>query len=644
VVNNLSSVDAQDKAEIGILLCQILGHVDLEMFHVYSCPWPLIKFINRENMELIATLLADKECIDKIDNEDMWAWIQTCITTPAQVFVPLAREAARMWLVESKHHDDYMEAILDVVILFQGGNTKSKPESPSVETVLATARWAQLEEDACWCEQVGSCLYYLKHYDAAIEYMESALKLQPFRWTAKKNLAELYGSQGRLDDAIRLLKECESRYEELKLENKGRDKTDPEFVPDGDVVKVRYSLGISYARQQDCENALHWLSHACLDVDHRGTFYILKALSAALRILISLPEPNYKGIMQLIKSLDKRDFFGTPFLYECFEDNLNNAHFYSTLAVAAKETDELQWLESKYKAVARYERGDVTVMCLEESLAYLYYKFLNEKEKALLIWNRLMTKRRSPSAVQYDDFVACKNRVCSENSFHLFSKALSTKEELQLAVIQELEKFCMYAMPSLSGTEALLDNLSAAYMGVWHRIHSRETHARDYFKPYIKQALQMLSDDSPYNDMHAHTSLGRVLAMAGDNDDAIAALQFVHTKFPTRDDTSTSEEQHMASPWLVYVEDDVLWNCDICLRAWGNFIHSNICCYCGATLCQACLNNIKMESIPTHACDPNHQWLNIPAPTALPGENKIIRGGEVLSTDEFISQLERAWA
>ena len=644
VVDNLNSVDAQDKAEIGKLLCKMLMNVNWEMFYVYSAPYPLVEFISQQNLDLIVTFLADKACVDGIEDREMKTWIQSCITTPPTIFVPLGREAAKEWLVESENPYQRwacMVTVWTVMVLLDGGNVKDMPPSPSVETALAVARWAQREENAVWHHRVGERLGDLEHYDAAIKQMETSLELQPMLWAAKKELALIYGRQGRLDDSIRLQKECETRCVQLLAENEIHDeKSGPESVENRDLADIRDGPAMTYIELGDSGNALHWF-RAC--VETRDTVYLVRALAMALRILISSQEPDHREIMRLLKSLDRR-LYDWTFISHCFEDMLENRPFYLIYTVAAEAAGELQWLESKYKdAVARTKRRgqDVTTMCLEEVLACLYDRFLDEEDKVVPIWRRIKTLSRVPSTLQYKEFIRYKNSAISSYAYRLFSNALNASEESQERHIHELEKLYKDVVDSLSDTGDILGNYSAIYMGVWHRIHGREAEARDYFKPYVRQALLHLCDTGTDDSMGIYDVLGHLLTMVDDDANATAVFQLPHSDFSIRDGTSASSEERMASPWLLF--EYGLWYCDGCLKLWGNYTHCNICRYCRADLCQECLDVIKQgHSIP-HACDISHTWLHIPAPTSIPDKGQIIREGEVLSINEFKTLLEKDW-
>jgi hypothetical protein len=131
--------------------------------------------------------------------------------------------------------------------------------------------------------------------------------------------------------------------------------------------------------------------------------------------------------------------------------------------------------------------------------------------------------------------------------------------------------------------------------------------------------------------------------MIGDDEDAINLLQLVHSPLHLRDGASATPEERMAAPWPRLVQDRV-WYCHVCVRSWGNFVNCNVCRRCKADICEDCLESVKRgDPDSSHACDPSHEWLKIPAPSSVPGTYPLIRDGKTLSVEEYMDAVERDW-
>ncbi|RHZ66396.1 hypothetical protein CDV55_101215 [Aspergillus turcosus] len=648
VVDCLHSVNPKEMAEIGRLLCKILMEPNVEMFENGTRPDMAIEFICNKTMELIVTIFAAWTYANHIDDDETQVWVQSCVATPAQTFALLGRQAARRWLVEPwlpGRSMDCMRAVWTVLVLLEGGSIQDMPKSPSEETVLKAARWAQLEEDARWHHRVGACLNTLDYHAAASKHMETAFELQPDLWVAREYLALCYRELGKTDLAIQLQKECEMRYAQLLAETKVLGETaDLESIT-SDLARVRDELAMTYIEQGDRVNALYWI-RKCVDV--KSYVETCSAVEVALRLLISSPDTAYSEIMQLIKSMDVMvedwNLESHTYLNQCLLNQWIPRRCFLACAVAAQATGELLWLESKLKDEISREKtrqSEVSAMCLEELLAHLYDRFLGEEDKAIRIWRRITALPRVTLS-RHNVLTECKNLVASAYASRLFSNALSKTTEEQEENLHELEKLCKDMADSPSDSDDILGNPAAMYMGVWHQVHGRDEHARIYFKPYVKQALLLLDDDDTANAMRAYYVLGHILVKAGEDLNAIAALQLAHNDFTLRDGRSASPAERMASPWPL-LDDGGVWYCNGCIRTWGNYTDCNVCRYCDADLCDRCLDALRSGQAIRHACHPSHAWLHIPAPTAIPDKGQIIRDGQVLSIDEFKTMLETAW-
>lgn len=647
VCKYLDKIDQHQKQETILLLCQILRWPNLEeMFHTVAAPYPLILFVNHQTIDLIFSLLADQECVNTIDDIETREWIRVCIQEPAQLFVPLGREVASRWLIDSWDPEFCMVAVWAIVILLNGDRPHHlrAPPSASVDTVLEAARWAQFEENACWNHHVGACLSDLGHDDAAIQYLNTALALEPI-WGAKKDLAEVYERQGRFDDSLQLLRDCEAQYTQLLADDEDERKA-------RDLSKLRNTLGLLHIRLGDYSNATHWFMAS---IELWDFVHIPNAVSLAIRVLVASQYSQYERIMQVLKKVDRKVWPSescTCLFYVFtwhFEDYMRSDNqFPLIVAVSAKRCNSLHWLEYTYQgaiAERNMQLASINDIWFMELLAHLYDKFLGEEEKAIQIWKSIIAQHRVPNSLIYEYVCRARNRSVAAYAYRLLTNSLGATGNSQALIVQELEKVCDNEIQSsLSTDDVLFDGQPGIYMGIWHKLNGREQEAREYFRPYVIQTVSFGDEDSgmvTYYMDHVQRVLGHLLAMIGDDEDAITILQLVHSPLTTRDGTSASAEERMASPWPL-IEHPV-WYCHICLKSWGNFVNCNICRRCNADICEECLDGLKTGGMESHACDGSHEWLNIPPPPGVPGTYQLSRDGQVLSVGEYMAAIGRSW-
>lgn len=646
VCKYLDKIDQQQKQETIVLLCRILRYPNLEeMFHTGAAPYHVILFINRQTIDLIVSLLADQECVNTIDDIETREWIRVCIQEPAQLLVPLGHEVASRWLIDSWDPEFCMVAVWAIVILLNGDNPLYLQAHPtaSVDTVLEVARWAQFEETARWNHHVGACLSELGHDDTAIQYLNTALALEPI-WGAKGDLGKVYGRQGRLNDSLQLLIECEVQYTQLLADHEDENKTQ-------DLSKLRNNLGLLHIQLGDYSNAIHWFMASIELWDY---VHINEAVSLALRVLVVSQYPQYERIMHVLKKVDRSvwhfDFESRTCLFYLLQQHFEHYAGWDTwfpfiVAVSAKRCNNLHWLEGMYQgaiAERNMQLASIDDICFMESLAHLYDRFLVEEKKAIQIWKGIVAQHRVPDSLRYKAFCRARNRAVAAYAYRLLTNSLRQTGDSQALIVQELEKICDNEIQSFSTGTDLFDGQPGIYMGVWHKLNGREQEARDYFRPYVIQTVIFGNGESGTYFMNdARRILGHHLAMIGDDEDAITVLQHVHSPFTTRDGTAASAEERMASPWPLVV--GYVWYCHICVRSWGNFVNCNICRRCNVDICEECLNSLKTGGGQSHACDGSHEWLNIPPPPGVPGTYQLSRDGQELSVGEYMAAIGRSW-
>jgi tetratricopeptide (TPR) repeat protein len=321
-------------------------HRDLETFSV---------FINRETMGLIITLFNDQECVNTIVDIDTQEWVCLCIKEPAQVFVPVGCEVAREWLIYSWDSTTCMIFVLSIYLLLHGADIWDSTSPPSVGTVLEVARWAGYEENAYWHYRVGVGLNTFGHYDAAIEHLNTALALEPI-WEAKLELAEVYEEQGRLDDALRLLRQCEADFSpQATIASGNIEPHDLESKNPRELAPLRAKIGLLHLQLGDHPSAMK----SFMESNQLNKSLEVRAAVSLIRLLFASESPQYGIIIQMIDLNCLRfNLFFVVCMYFSRWDWWDNSELPLILAVCAKRCKELQLLEFVYRAwMKHYSEG-----------------------------------------------------------------------------------------------------------------------------------------------------------------------------------------------------------------------------------------------------------------------------------------------
>ncbi|KAL3475111.1 hypothetical protein BJX99DRAFT_259727 [Aspergillus californicus] len=645
---HLDRVNQQQRQDTIVLLCQIFRYPNLEMFYIYGVLTPVIEFINHETIGLIISIFADNKCVNTIDDTETQGWIRLCIEEPGQVFMPLGRELAKRWLIGSWDPSFCMRRIRDVLTVLHREDPFELTTVPSIDTVLEVARWAELEENAMWHHNVGACLSRFKHYDAAVEQLNTALAMDPM-WQTKRDLAEVYWKNDRLNASLRLFKECEAHYAPPPTNHLTQfSMSDREHQKAQDLAQFHWKMGLLYIHLGDHSSATDSLMRS---IEVWDFDYSPPAVISLIRVLVPSKSSRDERIMQLLKMVDRHPWYHyRTVLSRVLEENFTDGYYWDNTqlplvyAVCAKRCNDLEWLECKYQVLLEvWSPAIVAMICLNELLAHLYDRFLGQEGKAILIWKSIIAQHRVPDSNLYETFCRAKNRAVAAYGYRLLTNSLSDSGNAQSLIISKLEEICDTDIQSLSSTNFLFDNQPGIYMGIWHKLNGRKQEARSYFRPYILHAVSWCNDQVDKAIMYTQRVLGHLFAMLGDDEDAITLLQLVHSPLDLRDGTSASPEERMASPWPLVVEERV-WYCHICLLSWGNFVNCNVCRQCKADICEECLDSVKRgDPERSHACDASHEWLHIPPPPGVPGTYPLSRNGKTLSVEEYMDAVEKAW-
>jgi hypothetical protein len=223
--------------------------------------------------------------------------------------------------------------------------------------------------------------------------------------------------------------------------------------------------------------------------------------------------------------------------------------------------------------------------------------------------------------------------------------------------ITNLEKLAKYDHDTheTSGSGASL------MLGLWSQEHGNMIEARNCCRTYVLQALDMLSDDDPYNDSTAWLSLSKSLMKAGDRGNAAAAYAVVAQQFdklkaaiakkskaPANSEvTSTTADKKVSSnalpsamtaleissnaqplrpatpsaayppPTPSFSSDPTPevttsdWFCDgQCRRRVELWTALYICeiCVSSNCFCEQCIDLVKAGKLDFRVCDPKHRW------------------------------------
>jgi tetratricopeptide (TPR) repeat protein len=595
-------------------------------------------FFTEDNVKMFRKWLDYKDIRNYLPTEDK-EWIESSADAPTNTFLPLARYIAQRWL-----HDEWWIPhnccwIVYAFINLQKGTPLTEPPSSGLNTaqeILDVAEWAQLEKTARWHRRLGIVFRDRGMYDDALQHFTKSLEIDDTMWLARAGISRLHIAKEEYEQAILLDKINEEVLQKMLV-------TDPD-----NSTQTKANLHVTQERISEC-------------------YYLLKDKKSALEyrqkafgnkgrcddcICICLDylteEKRYQDIIDMLKSMEDNvpDKEYSRLTESLWQNPPMYWDFFIQVVHAAHETSQLAFLIDAYCtaiAAAKKELKTVTACWLEICLAWMYYRYRQDEERAINIWEKIM--RTFPSSKLETEMGEIKDITSISLARHWFQAAREAEKGSLLAqrYVDKLERL---AKSKVQTTSVFIStNTPSIILGLWYRLDGRLEEARACFQPHIREALQILSDDDPDNDGDGYRKLSHVFLAAGDDKNAIAILQAIGPweiqalRRAEGGDRGEKEEPNAEDSDL---EDLEICFCDgPCRRSFENYIGIAACRYCyDVDFCGDCLKMLKEGNMPLNVCSAKHEWLVVPPLEEKVKVGELVMDGKIVSLDDWKKEIK----
>lgn len=646
----LNDVDPADKRDVGNLLLKMLH--DEAIVPTWSGQRNC-EFFTSENLQPIRAVLEHAEVLDALSDVDR-QWVESTKSNPAELFLPTARVFATKWLqAVFWTPTSCMLCIRTILNLVRGHVDDDIPkpaEAVPISVILDAAEWPAFEKTAQWHRRLAMCLRGYKYYNEAIEHFQIALDMDPGMWLARGGIATTFAAQKKYKKAIELQKLNDSIIEGLLAGEPKPKEGDTNWCDITSRGMANTNIADHYKAMGDTENAL---KHYKLAFEFQNLTYVL----AYNCIEMLSDEPRSDDIISLLKEMDDKvpgkDW--TRLTAMIWQYSWWDEPFFKTCSAAAHDAKELLWMVEVYKtaaAVARKDRHPVLATALDVCISELYTAADYEQEDVARIWDRVLKLPTNPGTMENWQIKYCKDYVVGYYGVYCLKKAREHKHgtPAEMEWVRKLEGLCKAKKKATDDApEVVTTNYSATYLGMWYLENGYHDKANACFQPFIKEALMMLSDDDPNNDMEGLSQLASVLTAAGDDDNAVAVFQSLRPKLPKKDEDGGSSSDNGSDDH----EDEKdaldscnwLWGCDgPCHRSFSILSEANKCRRCLSDICDDCVKLIKSgDEKAKKICSAEHTWLHVGAPELEVEENQILVGGKAIPFEEFKERLRVKW-
>lgn len=539
-------MDLTEEKEIGKLLLQMLRDEAVVFRWLPAYGWDLFTL---EVLSPVRAWLENANVLDGFAVGDR-QWIESTKMNPAESYIPVARVAATKWLQASTWvAKNFVLRIHTIVNLVRGGGDDDIPDPDKdvpISVVMDAAEWPQFEKTALWHSRLAECLRDYTYYDEATEHFQLALDIDPETWEARSGIALIHATQQKYDKAIELCKTNDSILEGLLAREPKPKEGDNNCCTIGDRAGLHASIAIFYMAKGDAENSLKHYKTAIEfnKLDYGVVLYCIEMLADEMR--------NPGEIVSLLKGMDDKNpgeewtrLTAMIWLYFWWDES-----FFTKCRAAAEDVKELPWMIEAYEtaaAAARKSRQPVLATALDVCISELYQAANFEKDKIARLWKRVINLARNPGALKDYRVRFCKRYVTENYGVYCLDKARElehgTPEEKEW--IEKLERLCKAKRKATDDSPRVVStSYSAIYLGLWYRENGHYEDANACFQPFIKEALMMLSDDDPENDVDGIKDLAHALVAAGEDESALAFLRSWRPELREEDPISRDASGH----------------------------------------------------------------------------------------------------
>jgi tetratricopeptide (TPR) repeat protein len=371
-------------------------------------------------------------------------------------------------------------------------------------------------------------------------------------------------------------------------------------------------------------------------------------------------------------------------LIRCFESEMENLSF-------SKEDIEginRSKLEDKPGIRLNIRRSNLAMSSMfRVYLGWLYLEFAGQPDEALKLWQTAFFERNEFLGLGRFKSSQFETEIIPK-FFSLFSQLIYEKAlhpDLQIAaqMLAQLRKLqrrerayqelFQHGMVNSQNINLLLAKLGLK--------QGRKEEARKMLNDQFQSAVNILQDDIDWNDRNGYDSLGRLLFLNGQLDNAKLALSLkryfyvgfkrkpaieaigqASTESETKDDntqtgTDDTKEQDQASEDVEYdqartfFEQQAATCSSQLLCESGMMIPHNAVMYTCTTcvnvdFCESCYENLQNQSggLRIYLCNPNHEFLKSPA-DGLEEVNggKMTGNGMTISFVDWLEEVRKEW-
>lgn len=318
----------------------------------------------------------------------------------------------------------------------------------------------------------------------------------------------------------------------------------------------------------------------------------------------------------------------------------DNRLFVQYIAGSALATENLPFMVDCWRNAAKValdENETVKAAQIDLDLARIYYEYTRNEPKAIRKWEKVLNMFPSAKGARRSHFM--KLEASRMFATHFLSKAVmagvgTPKAEEQIANLKSL----IHRVNPTTSSPWLISGAAIIALGVYCRLDGQKEEALALFKPLVKRALDILSDDDPENDTDGLKRLIKVLLAAGDAPNVVA---IAHTLGQYDDN---NEPQRFE--WKSWEDGSVIVCAGPCCdkRSVYDRMSQFPICF-DMIFCEPCVTLLQEGKFNMNRCSTKHVEHFVhtpPRPLKLEADQMLV-DGTIMTFSEWLDSLREKW-
>ncbi|KAF3481931.1 NACHT and TPR domain-containing protein [Arthroderma uncinatum] len=622
----------QQTIQIATLLCRMFSQQSTMKYWAFTVGPP---FLTAATLDLVRKWLDDKQIMAALPR-DSQEFVKSTSESPVETFKPLIQVVQRYWLGDLLGHSiTCCDMVFNYFCLKDGTPDLQREGCNSAAKIISIAERLGMEKTANWYRRVAVTLRDKGFPEESLVYFTKSLELDSTLWRSRGGMASAYFQLGQYEKVVELHEMLVAETQQDTSLRKGDLSEMNKYLH-----AIHEQTAECYVKLGDTENALkyyqngHNISPQCnkcicqllllMDAQGRCDDIILTLKAMKNKII---PTGEYSAL--------------AAFIYINFEVD---SDYFKLAARAARNTGEVDFFIEACRDTIRVTKKlliSVESNKLELCLADFYYKNTNEQTKAIRIWNKVIETFAEPRLGSAIFFVKdeATDRLATHYSAKMWQAGIGSPDaENDVKNLERLAK--QESSQDSSSSVIYAANKAAIRLGLWYRLQGRKEDADACFRPSIKYAIELLSDDDQGNNAFAYKTLREVLLATGEDELVVPVFYCLVAILNDSMRNQTGKDRKANDDDKPYIGE-----CNGCQKQLRGNDSVYVCTYClGMTLlCENCELLAKGGEMREGACNVSHVRMLIPPNPDPYVAEKFRVQGMLVDSEGFKKQLAKRW-